>query len=537
MSLTLTQIVEVAATNTEFVPGMSSNELFYANQSEERLTDVIATIADAVLDKADLVNGKIPESLLPGYVDDVVEYTALASFPTEGESGKLYVDQTTNKTYRWSGTTYVAISSGLALGETAATAYRGDLGKIAYDHSQNGSIHVTEAQKIAWDAKSNFSGNYNDLTDKPAIPETYSHPETHPASMITGLADVATSGDYNDLTNKPVIPEAYSHPESHPASMITGLSEVATSGSYNDLTDKPTIPEAYSHPENHPASMITGLSEVATSGSYNDLSDKPTIPTVPSSLPANGGNADTVDNMHASDFATADHTHSGYADADHTHSDYASSTHTHAGYAPEIHAHSEYLSVSGGSINGDTNVNGVFRIENKQMLYYNTASNTQTIGTNNATGGTTIACGSSATVGVNGAMMKTPMILPRATNTFTCGNANFRWSGIYSTAAVNVSSDERMKRDIETVDADPLVEFVKNLNVVRYNYKDDPSDSKARIGLIAQQVQKAGPEVADFFVSEDENGMLGLKAADLVFPLILAVQRLSAELDELKSKM
>ena len=33
---------------------------------------------------------------------------------------------------------------------------------------------------------------------------------------------------------------------------------------------------------------------VATSGSYNDLSNKPTIPTIPSSLPANGGNAATV---------------------------------------------------------------------------------------------------------------------------------------------------------------------------------------------------------------------------------------------------
>lgn len=40
--------------------------------------------------------------------------------------------------------------------------------------------------------------------------------------------------------------------------------------------------------------------------SYNDLSDKPTIPTT---LPANGGNADTVDNKHASDFADAAHTH------------------------------------------------------------------------------------------------------------------------------------------------------------------------------------------------------------------------------------
>lgn len=35
----------------------------------------------------------------------------------------------------------------------------------------------------------------------------------------------------------------YAHPATHPASMITGLASVATSGSYNDLTDKPNIAE------------------------------------------------------------------------------------------------------------------------------------------------------------------------------------------------------------------------------------------------------------------------------------------------------
>lgn len=35
----------------------------------------------------------------------------------------------------------------------------------------------------------------------------------------------------------------YTHPATHPASMITGLSTVATSGSYNDLADKPNIAE------------------------------------------------------------------------------------------------------------------------------------------------------------------------------------------------------------------------------------------------------------------------------------------------------
>ncbi len=54
--------------------------------------------------------------------------------------------------------------------------------------------------------------------------------------------------------------------------------------------------------------ITTALNNKADSNhthSYNDLTNKPTIPTIPSSLPANGGNADTVDGYHASDFASA----------------------------------------------------------------------------------------------------------------------------------------------------------------------------------------------------------------------------------------
>lgn len=80
--------------------------------------------------------GKVPSSQLPSYVDDVLEYDSISDFPLTGESGKIYVAKDTNVTYRWSGTTYVKIGSDLALGETSSTAYRGDRGKIAYDHSQ-----------------------------------------------------------------------------------------------------------------------------------------------------------------------------------------------------------------------------------------------------------------------------------------------------------------------------------------------------------------------------------------------------------------
>lgn len=81
-------------------------------------------------------NGFVPSNQLPSYVDDVLEFTNKSSFPQTGESGKIYVAQDTNLTYRWTGTTYVEISKSLALGETSSTAFRGDRGKIAYDHSQ-----------------------------------------------------------------------------------------------------------------------------------------------------------------------------------------------------------------------------------------------------------------------------------------------------------------------------------------------------------------------------------------------------------------
>lgn len=81
-------------------------------------------------------DGKVPTAQLPSYVDDVLTYTAFANFPATGEDGKIYVDKTTNKTYRWSGSAYIEISASLALGTTASTAYYGDKGKIAYDHSQ-----------------------------------------------------------------------------------------------------------------------------------------------------------------------------------------------------------------------------------------------------------------------------------------------------------------------------------------------------------------------------------------------------------------
>lgn len=52
-------------------------------------------------------------------------------------------------------------------------------------HDANTTKHITAAERTAWNNKSNFSGNYNDLTNKPTIPSAYTHPSTHAASMIS----------------------------------------------------------------------------------------------------------------------------------------------------------------------------------------------------------------------------------------------------------------------------------------------------------------------------------------------------------------
>ena len=64
------------------------------------------------LDASKITTGVFDAARLPSYVDDVLEYANLAGFPVTGETGKIYVAIDTNKTYRWSGSAYVYITSG-----------------------------------------------------------------------------------------------------------------------------------------------------------------------------------------------------------------------------------------------------------------------------------------------------------------------------------------------------------------------------------------------------------------------------------------
>lgn len=104
-------------------------------------------------------------------------------------------------------------------------------------------------------AKVATSGSYNDLSNKPTIP-------TIPSSLPANGGNADTVNGHTVLSDVPANAKftdtIYSHPATHPASIITGLSTVATSGSYNDLSDKPTIPSAYTLP-NATSSTLGGV--------------------------------------------------------------------------------------------------------------------------------------------------------------------------------------------------------------------------------------------------------------------------------------
>lgn len=221
-----------------------------------------------------------------------------------------------------------------------------------------------------------------------------------------------------------------------------------------------------------------------------------------------------------SDVESLENALDGKSDTNHTHTGYATTadlnavsaaldnkantTHSHDisdvtglqselnGKADTDHTHSEYLSASGGTVNGNLNVGGILKVNNQQSIF--DSGTMITLSTNNR-------------------------------ETMIAG------SKIYSKTTISVSSDERLKEAINPAPTDALAEMIDKLNICTYNYIDSDEEN---VGIIAQELIRDNPTLADYFVRTDKDGYYSVKAADLVFPLIAAVQKLNREVKELK---
>lgn len=213
--------------------------------------------------------------------------------------------------------------------------------------------------------------------------------------------------------------------------------------------------------------------------------------------------AGKADTDHTHDYAPGTHTHStsdisglssllsGKADANHTHTGYASSTHSHTGYASSSHTHSNYFPTSGGTITGETNFSGgLVRVNGVQTLYY------------------------------SGSQM---MISSNNVPTRICG------SSISATKSITVDSDRTLKENIADVNPADCLNLIDALDVKTYNYI---GDSEPCIGVIAQDIEDS--PLARYLVRTTPEGKKAVKVADLVFPLIIAVQALSDHVKRLE---
>lgn len=102
-------------------------------------------------------SSKIDPTYLPSYVDDVLEFANFSSFPAEGETSKIYVALDTNKTYRWSGSTYIEISPSDVTSVNTKTGDvvldKTDIGLDQVDNTSDLDKPVSNATQDALDLK------------------------------------------------------------------------------------------------------------------------------------------------------------------------------------------------------------------------------------------------------------------------------------------------------------------------------------------------------------------------------------------------
>lgn len=120
-NLSTIKIVESDAEPTSEVTINVGNDILYDVPTYDKLSHYVPiSVIGSAGGVASLDStGKVPSSQLPSYVDDVIEgYYYNGNFYTDSahtqlitpETGKIYVDLDTNKSYRWGGTAYVEIS-------------------------------------------------------------------------------------------------------------------------------------------------------------------------------------------------------------------------------------------------------------------------------------------------------------------------------------------------------------------------------------------------------------------------------------------
>jgi hypothetical protein len=151
---------------------------------------ILATQKGAVSGVCPLdATSKVSSTYLPSYVDDVLEYANYAALPATGETGKIYVALDTNKTYRWSGSAYIYITSGAVdsvAGKTGVvTLTSSDVGLGNVTNTSDTSKPISTATQAALDLKASLAS------------PTLSNPTFTGTATLSGQLNLTNASNYN----------------------------------------------------------------------------------------------------------------------------------------------------------------------------------------------------------------------------------------------------------------------------------------------------------------------------------------------------
>lgn len=225
---------------------------------------------------------------------------------------------------------------------------------------------ITQSKVEEWDNKSEFDGDYNNLTNKPNIPTKTSQLENDNKFLTNIPSEYVIkeelNNEINNLQNK-----------LDNKAEVSDLDDYATKDELNNKIDKVdgkglstndyTTEEKnklnnieedannYIHPSTHNVNMIEGLSTIATSGNYNDLINKPNIPSKTSELTNDSGFITEVPNEYVTETELND---KGYLTE---HQDLSS-------YATKNDLNNKVDKVEGKSLISNTEINRLANVSN-----------------------------------------------------------------------------------------------------------------------------------------------------------------------------
>ena len=134
----------------------------------------------------------------------------------------------------------------------------------------------------------------------------YVHPATHPATMITQDSTHRFVTDTEKSTWNAKASTAVANVSSN--GLMSSADKVKLDGIATGA-NRTTVDSSLSSTSTNPVQNKVINTALAGKAASSHTHTKSQITDFPSSLPANGGNADTVDGKHATDFATSGHTH------------------------------------------------------------------------------------------------------------------------------------------------------------------------------------------------------------------------------------